>query len=177
MATTKTQKKNKVKRGGAGRVVPEPLKLTLKQELFCTYYTTEGETFSNATLSYAKAYNYDLEAMDTEREVDEHGKDIQGSSEYDKAYKSCNSAGSQNLAIFGIIDRIREIMASKLDDDSIVDSRLMSIAIKGNASDSLQAIKHRNDLKQRITKKISITSVERPYADLTDEELAKLAGE
>lgn len=42
--------------------------LTLKQELFCQYLTSDHEVFGNITLSYALAYNYDLDNMSKERE-------------------------------------------------------------------------------------------------------------
>lgn len=150
--------------------------LTLKQETFCQYYTKEGETFGNGTLSYSEAYNYDFASLDTRREIDEKNHEIEGTSERDKAINVCAAAASQLLRNFKIGDRIRDILASRMEDDKIVDAKLMSIVLKGNAGDAINAIKHRNDIKQRIVKKVDITTQGRPLAGLSDEELLKMAG-
>ena len=163
-------------------------KLTVKQELFCQYYTKRGQLLGNATLSYAKAYGYDLEKADTTRatktvknEKNEKNEEIQeeiiGTSEYDKMYAYCNVAGPRLLVNDSINARIQALMLENFNDDAVYDSRLDEIALHGKPTDAIQAIKHRNDLKQRITKKLDITSANRPLAGLSDEELRKMAGD
>lgn len=62
-------------------------------------------------------------------------------------------------------------------DDDVFDARLVEIVKRGRDADAINAIKHRSDLKQRITKKIDITTAGRPMANLDDAELLKIAGE
>lgn len=160
-------------------------KLTIKQELFCKYYTTMGETFGNATTSYAKAYGYDLESADTVREtetVKEGNKDvikeIFGTSELDKMTHYVQTAGSRLLAWYDVInDRIQTLLLEQFNDDTIADKRLEQIILKGKDTDAIQAIKHRNELKSRLTRKLDITSAGRPLAGMSDEDLRAMAGE
>jgi len=151
---------------------------TLKpqQELFCRYYTEDGETFSNGYLSYAKAYNYDFATLETIREKGEDNKDILGTSEREKAEGVCRASASRLLANAHIKARVKELMLEQFNQDDIADIKLTSIIIKGKDADAINAIKHRNDLKQRITKKVELTAINRPLAGLSDEELAKMAG-
>jgi len=152
--------------------------LTPEQELFCRAYTDENsETFSSGVLSYAKAYGYDLASRDTKREIDEKGNELKGTSEYDRAYNTCASGASQNLRMDNIRERVNALMLKLFNDDVVSDKRLTQIIIKGKDTDTINAIKHRNDLKQRITKKLDITTAGRPLAGLSDEELLKIAGE
>lgn len=137
--------------------------LTMQQELFCKYYTSKGSLFDNATLSYAEAYGYEIPK-------DENGKNIINS----KEYNICNANASRLLANDSIKARIQALFLELLNDNTM-DARLGEIAVKGKDTDSIQALKIYNDLKQRITKKIDITSAGRPLGGLTDEELDKLA--
>lgn len=140
-------------------------KLTPQQQLFVKLYTTKGDTFCNATLSYAQAYQYELP-------VDEKGKIINDSLEYN----TCSANGSRLKGNDKVARAIDEGMVALLNDIS-VDSRLSEILHKGQEQNSIQAIKIHNDLKQRITKKLDITSAGRPLQGLSDEELKQLAGE
>jgi hypothetical protein len=151
--------------------------LTPEQELFCRAYTREGDTFSNATSSYAEAYGYDLASLDTKRELDENNKEILGTSEYDKAEAVCANSGSRLLRKDYIIKRKNELLALLFDEDSVSDARLQQIIIRGSDSNAINAIKHRSELKARVTKKLDITTSGRPLANLSDEELQKLASE
>lgn len=137
--------------------------MTHERELFIKYYTTKGRTFQNGTLSYALAFNHDLP-------TNEKGKIIVDS----KEYNTCKSGASRLLLDDEVSKQIREKMVALLNDTA-VDERLSEILFKGQESNSLQAIKIHNDLRQRVTKKIDITTQGRPFANLSDEELQKLA--
>ena len=139
------------------------MELTQQQELFCRAYTSKGEHFNNATLAYAEAYSFDLPK-------DENGKIIISS----KDYNTCSVSGSRLLLNDKITNRIRTLFLEYLNDNEM-DSRLAEIATKGKHTDSIQALKIYNDLKNRITKHIDITSANRPLAGLSDDELNNLA--
>lgn len=149
--------------------------LTLQQETFCRWYTTQGETFGNATLSYNLAYDYKLDELSKVNDKNEKGEEIPNSSEYSKAYNVCAVNGSRLLNNANIIARKIALLNESFEDDKIADARLQEITLAGKDTDAIQAIKVRNDLKQRITKKIDITSAGRPLGGLTDDELDKLA--
>ena len=150
--------------------------LTPQQELFCRAYTREDcDTFSNGMLSYGEAYGYDFASLDTKREFDENNEEIKGTSEVERAENTCRANASRLLTNDSIRERVKELMIELFNDDEIADKRLQSIIIKGSDSNAINAIKHRSELKQRVTRKLDITSLGRPLANLTDEELAKLA--
>lgn len=151
--------------------------LTPQQELFCILYTTaDTHTFSNATISYAEAYKYDLDGAPKENKKDLQGNDIPNTSEYAILYRTCQSCGSRLLTYEHIKARINSLLLEYFNSDDILDARLSKIALAGRDADAINAIKHRNDIKQRITKKLDITTLGRPLAGLTDEELQALAG-
>jgi len=139
--------------------------LTPQQEQFVINYTTKGEMYSNATKSYANAYDFNLPKKD-DGTVDIKSND----------YATCNSCATRLIQSASIQKRLQEIYLAMLNDASI-DARLSEIAHKGNEANSIQAVKIYNDLKQRITKKIDITSANRPLGALSDEELERLAKE
>lgn len=152
--------------------------LTPQQELFCIAYTDENsDTFSNGMLSYGKAYGYDFASLDTKREIDENNEDIKGSSAKEKAENVCRSGASQSLTLPNIRNRVNVLMMELFNNDDIADKRLQTIVIKGRDSDAINAIKHRNDLKQRVIKKLDVSTMGRPLSNLTDEDLLKLAQE
>lgn len=137
--------------------------LTQQQELFCKLYTTKGTYFDNATLSYSEAYGYELP-------TDEKGKIIVDS----KEYNTCKANASRLMTKDYIRDRIRDLFLELLNE-ATMDARLSEIATKGKDTDSIQAIKIFNDLRQRITRKVDITTGGRPLANLSDDELKALA--
>lgn len=136
--------------------------LTPQQELFCVAYTRKGSTFSNITLSYAEAYDYDLER-------DENGKININS----KEYRLCSANGSRLFGNDNVRGRIRKIWLERLNEEEM-DARLSEIALNGQETNSIQAIKHFSELKGRITKKIDLTTAGRPLQGLSDDELKKL---
>ncbi len=152
--------------------------VTPDQELFCRAYTrADTQTFSNATLSYAEAYGIDFASLDTRREIDEKNKEIQGTSELDKSKRYCAMAGSRLMTLDNVRARITSLMMELFNDDSIADSRIQRIILTGKDADAINAAKVRNDLKQRIVKKLDVTTQGRPLSNLSDEDLLKLAGE
>jgi hypothetical protein len=138
--------------------------LTPEQEAFCLAYTTRGENAKNGTFSYAFAYNYDLPKREN-GEIDTTSGD----------YRTCQACASKLLLSPNISARIKEIYLEKFNDISNADARIQEIIEGGKDTDAIQAVKVYNDLKQRITKKIDITTGGRPLAGLTDDELKKLA--
>jgi hypothetical protein len=151
--------------------------LNPEQELFCIAYTTEGETFGHGTLAYEKAYNFDFASLSEIREQDLNHKDIIGTSERERAYNTCKVNASKLLTNTNIRERIRGLLLEQFNADEIIDAKLQSIILSGKDADAINAIKHRNDLKQRITKKVDVTTLGRPFGSLSDEELKKLIGE
>ncbi len=143
----------------------EATKDTLKPEMeqFCVNYTSKGDFYSNATLSYADAYGYKLKLRED------------GKVDYTQPeYNTCHSSASRLLQKNTIQKRIQEIYLGMWNENA-VDARLAEIVQKGQESNSVQAAKIFNELKQRITKKIDVTSGGRPLSGLSDEELDKLA--
>ena len=137
--------------------------ITPQNEAFCIAYTTRGETFSNAYKSYANAY-------DIEIPLTEDSKLDYTSSEY----KVAQNGGSRLLLKKEIQERVRDLLLEKLNDKE-VDARLNEIILGGKDTDSIAGIKIHNELKQRITKKIDITTAGRPMLALSDDELKALA--
>lgn len=137
--------------------------LTLQQQLFIKLYTEKGDTTNNGTLSYALAYNYELEK-------DSKGKNITTG----KDYCICKANASRLLANANIKSEIKDIWLSRFID-SDVDARTSQILHNGKDSDSIQAIKIHNELKNRITKRIDLTSNGRPMINMSDDDLKELA--
>lgn len=137
---------------------PQNNELNLQQEAFCRFYTQNRELFGNATLAYAEAYNYRLDELSREDEIDEKGNKKPNTSEYDRAYNTCSVNGSRLLRISKIDERIRDLLNEMLLD-KVIDAELVSIILKGEKdSDRVAAIREYNKLKQRIIEKTDLTS-------------------
>lgn len=136
-------------------------KLTLKQELFCYYYTQNPETLLNATLSYAEAYGFDLESMSHEGRyvIKENKEKDYIKSEFERYEHYCGVAASRMMRNDRISRRITDLFNETMRDE-LVDMELMKI-IRGNSknSDKIAAIKEYNALKQRITKKLDLSTL------------------
>lgn len=139
--------------------------LTEQQELFCIAMITEGETLNNQVKSYASAYGYELPLNDN-GDVDTKSGD----------YNTCSVGASNTMKNTNIQTRLRELYNEMFNDNTFWDAQLTKVAKTGNNTDIISASRHRNDLKQRITKKIDVTTAGRPLQGLSDEELAELAG-
>lgn len=137
--------------------------LTPKQEKFCRFYTQNKALFGNATLSYAEAYNYNLDLLDKTdakyESYEENGvkksKKIEESS-YDKAYNVCASNANRMLRNEKITPFLTKYLNELLTDE-IVDSNLAEIIVNGKDADRVSAIKEYNKLKQRIIDKSELT--------------------
>lgn len=154
--------------------------LTPEQERFCRNYTQNKVFFGNATLSYADAFNHDLDTQSKDDaqyqndngeiyakyEFDENGKlnttdlkkckKIQESS-YERMYNNVSTYGSKLFKRDYIQKRCRVLLNEFLSDD-VIDARLVEIILKGQDGDSIRAIQEYNKLKQRIITKIDHTS-------------------
>lgn len=139
--------------------------LNAEQKLFCKFFTTRGDTFNSGVLSYAEAYGYELPRRD-DGSIDIKSPD----------YLSCNANAARLRRNPQVIKEIEDRMLD-LFNERTVDARLSEIIVAGKDTDSIQGIKIFNDLKQRVSKKVDITTVTRPFASMSDEELRKLAGE
>lgn len=131
--------------------------LTHKQELFCRFYTQNEETLLNGVLSYAEAYGFDLDSLSEEPVYAEDKITILQQSQYKLAYHYCGFAASRMLKNDKVARRVN-VLFNELMREEIVDARLMRIILKGKDNDSLAAIKEFNSLKQRITKKLDLTT-------------------
>jgi hypothetical protein len=137
-----------------------------QHEAFVIAYTTPGTEFAGlAYRAYAEAYGIVIPKNDA-------GDYDRKSSEYTVA----QSAGSRLLLREDIQNRIKAVYTDYLDDSN-VDARLSEILRGGKDTDSIQAIKIYNDLKQRITKKFDVQTNARPLLGLSDEELESLAND
>ena len=139
------------------------VKMTPRQEAFISIYLTRGDTFNSGVLSYAQAFGHELPR-------DINGKIMTTT----KEYNTCGANSSRLMQDSKIREKITTGMIELLNDNA-VDERLSYILHKGQEANSIQAIKIANDLKNRITKRIDITTQGRPFGNMTDEELEKLA--
>jgi hypothetical protein len=132
-------------------------KLTEKQEQFCQYYAQLSDLYGNGTWAYALGYGHDLENANRHNfDKDEKGLDKPGTSDYDKMANMCAVEAHRLLRIPKIIERVRDIKATWFEDDKVIDTRIMDIIYKGKDTDAIAAIKHRNELKNRVVKKLDV---------------------
>lgn len=131
-------------------------RLTAQQELFCRFYATNSELFSNATLSYAEAYQYKLDALDRTPVYDEDGKTVIEQSEYDLAYATCAANASRLLKNDKIQKRVLALLNEMLRDD-VVDAQLAKVILQDyKLSSKISAIREYNALKQRVKNKFEL---------------------
>lgn len=135
-----------------------PIDLSIEEELFCKYYTQNTETYGNATMSYAEATKTDLDSLSKIRELDKKGKEISGTSEYDKAYAVCSVQGWRLLRKDKIQKFIR-VCLNEILTDEVVDSELAKVILQDGELDvKVNGIKEYNKLRKRITEKMDLTS-------------------
>ncbi len=143
------------------RVDPETVEnaygLNRKQELFCRFYTQNGETFGNGTDSYAEAYDFKLDELSTKDVYgapDEDGnREKIDDSPYDKAERVCASNASRLLRIAKIQARITTLLNEVLKDE-IVDSQLAKLVMQDrDNTNKIAAIREYNKLRGRIIDK------------------------
>lgn len=155
--------------------------LTVKQELFCQFYTQNTKLFGNATLAYAEAYGFELDEADKLDEVIEFASgevmtlrekedlDFKGllpkgkyrtiqSSTYTSKYNSCSASSSQLLRNPKIDRRIVELLNDSLTDANI-DAEITKVIKQNNdLGAKMRAIGEYNKLRQRIVDKVDHTS-------------------
>ena len=131
-------------------------RLNPKHEAFCRYYTQNDQTFGNATLSYAYAFDYKLDELPDDDEVrDESGVVIEASS-YDKAYKVCSVMGHRLLRNASIQQR-NVVLLNELLTDQVVDSELAKVIKQdGDLTPKVAGIKEYNKVRGRIIDKTKI---------------------
>lgn len=143
----------------------------LRHELFCQYFTKNESLFGNATLCYAEAYDYKLDALSHEGKWDKKGKLIEAS-EYDKAYNVCSVEGHRLLRMPKLQDRITLLLNEILRDD-VVDSQLAKVIVQdGELRPKVAAIAEYNKLRGRITER-----QKHSFEGISDETLAERAAE
>lgn len=153
--------------------------LTLKQERFCFNYTQNEEYHGNATLSYADAYEYDLDSLPKNdgtyktkegeilygHEIDSMAQagaiyktaKVVEPSTWKKTYDLCSSLGSRLRRNAKIQSRCRDLL-NEFMVENVVDARLTKIIVYGSDDDAINAIKEFNKLRGRIIDKKDITS-------------------
>lgn len=121
----------------------EELHLLAKQELFCQLYTSK-EFFGNWVQSYIEAYDPDQSKPNW--------------------YKTACASAWQILSNIKVCTRINELLDESGLNDQFVDKQLLFLITQHDEKGSkLGAIKEYNALKQRITKKLDVTSWGNPY--------------
>ncbi len=140
--------------------------LNPRQEKFCRNYTQNDSMFGNATLSYADAYGYDLDSLNSDPVYDEVWDETTGKavkqilqkSEYQKAYDICSKDGNRLLRNAKINDRIVKLLNEMMTEEQ-ADSELMkTMKQTEDYGAKLAAIREYNKLKQRISNKLDLTS-------------------
>lgn len=164
--------------------------LNPQQEMFCINFTQNDSLRGNATLSYADAFDFDLESQPdndsqyvtsngeyyAEWELESEPKDspkhisrckkVQDSS-YKRMYDNVSSYASKLKKKLYIQKRCRELLNDFMVD-IVIDTRLMNIILHGDDGDSMRAIAEYNKLKQRIVDKKDITSGGKPINMIFD---------
>lgn len=141
--------------------------LNLKQERFCTYYVRHKESRGNATLSYAYAYNIDLNRLSDKPSKAKEGNRV-GLSPRARAEKTCGVNGSRLLGNARILSRNMKLWNDFMQEE-VVDAELMKTILQDEELQTkIAGIREYNKLKKRITKQIGF---KRPLEDMSDEEL------
>lgn len=135
--------------------------LNIKQKLFCELFASDREFFGNGVQSYIEAYDIDLTKKG--------------------AYNVAKANANRLLTKADILDYINTLFEAHGLNDTFVDKQLEKLIVQdAEFSTKLQAIKEYNALKQRITKKLDMTTNGEsinPYRELNADELRKLAGQ
>ncbi|MDQ5987375.1 MAG: hypothetical protein CSYNP_03115 [Syntrophus sp. SKADARSKE-3] len=132
-------------------------KLNPKQEKFCQLYASDAEFFGNGVQSYIEAYK---------------------PKRVGNWYNTARSRASELLTSPYVLNRINELLELRGLNDAFVDKQLeLLITQNADFKSKLGAIKEYNELKQRITKKISgnINFRNKTKEDLTKELAVELA--
>lgn len=143
------------KKPATGKRPPDTIEkeLNARQELFCVYFTRPGtETFNNATLSYAEAYDYFLETLSKKAKY--KNKKLVQQSPYERAYNVCSVEGRRSLRNPKINEKIEAKLNELYASENAINARLAKIAYQEtDPSVSLTAIRDINKLRRRLTPK------------------------
>lgn len=114
--------------------------LNQQQELFCQYYVNaDRELFGNGTRAYIEAYDVDLTKKG--------------------AYMVAAANASRLLKNAKVIARVNELLETGgFNDENVDKQHLFLINQHADLKTKMSAIKEYNELKQRITKKLDITT-------------------
>lgn len=127
----------------------EKPKLNPKQEAFCRYYAQGEGTFGNATLSYAAAYDYHLDAEADEDDGDSSARNV------------CAVEGARLLRNPHVQERVTKLLNELLKDE-IVDAQLAKVIKQdGDLTPKVAAIKEYNKLRGRIIDHSKVTHVQK----------------
>lgn len=135
-----------------------PRQVTPQQELFCRYYTQNELLFGNATLSYAEAYDFELDSISQLRPCDDkpnhtHARECEPSP-YDLAYHTCSVNGSRLLRNADIQKRVT-VLLNEILSDSVVDSQLAKLIMQdAEPATKIAAIREYNKLRSRIKEQV-----------------------
>ena len=126
--------------------------LNPRQELFCQYYVSNGETFANATLSYGEAYDFKLEELSKFAAKDEN------ESEYDRVCNTCAANGNRLLRNAKVRARVTVLLNALLKDE-IVDSELAKLIQQDtDFPTKVRSIAEYNKLRGRIIDKTQLVN-------------------
>lgn len=148
----------------------EAKKLRARWGLFCTYYTMGGATFGNATLSYAEAYDFNLDELDHEPTMVrvKGKKKLQpfGPSEYDRQYAVCSANGHRLLRNADIQDMLTKSLNDLLKEE-IVDREMAKLILQDHDLGAKTSnIREFNKLRGRITKKVDHSTLGEPITGI-----------
>lgn len=139
------------------------VKMNNEQDEFCRLFVTKGDTYGKAYLCYSIAYNKPIPTK-----INYQNEEVPDN--FSQEYKVCQAASSRMLTLQKVQDRIQEYLLMKFNEQQ-ADARISDIIQSGKDADAINAVKIFNDLRQRITKKVDVTTGGRPLANLSDEEL------
>ncbi len=121
----------------------ETTELTPQQERFCQLYATDKEFFGNGVETYLEVYS-----------IDQHKPNW---------YNTACAAASRLLSNVKVINRINELIEEGGLNDSFVDKQLKFLITQhADFKSKLGAISEYNKMKQRIVKKVDLTSGGKP---------------
>lgn len=135
----------------------KPRALNPKQELFCQYYS--NELFGNATLSYSAAYG--IELLNLSRKIVDGAR-----SPYQRKYDLCMVNGSKLLRNTKVAERLRILMKTRINDDTVDTERGYVIMQREDLGAKIRGIASYDKLMGRIKEKLDITSDGEPISGI-----------
>jgi hypothetical protein len=116
--------------------------LNTNQEQFCQNFVVHLEFRNNATLSYADAYEHDLETLKN-----------MPNSEYQRVYDNCSASASRLLKNDKIQSRITALLNNTLSND-VVDAELAKMILQNtDLPVKMAGIREYNKLRGRLVEK------------------------